>query len=164
MPLDQLLDFANHNKLLAAIAIAGPFVLLWVLIHTVGKTMRARAFEESRREIAAYVAEGTIPPEQAASLLALGTPDQSEKAGDAGKRLAELVAWYQVSSKDAAKLVAQRSEVDEPAFAEMVDLVANGMGAEEAIKLVRARKSGPAPFAGMVVSFGIGKDAKAQKA
>ncbi len=162
--LQQLLDFAKHNEFLAILAIAGPLLLLWVLIHTVGKTLRARAFEESRREIAAYVAEGTIPPEQAASLLALGAPDQPEKAGDAGKRLAELVAWYQVSSKDAAKLVAQRSEVDEPAFAEMVDLVANGMGAEEAIKLVRARKSGPAHAGGMVFSFGIGQDAKAHKA
>lgn len=52
------------------------FVVLIVLIVTVGrtitKTTTVRHREQSRREIAAYVAEGSISPDDAVKMLAAG--------------------------------------------------------------------------------------------
>ncbi len=48
---------------IAVIAIVGGYI---------SRTVRARAFEASRREISAYVAEGSISAEDAAKLLAVG--------------------------------------------------------------------------------------------
>jgi hypothetical protein len=64
--------------LLFAMLLAGT-VTLWVLIDHFNQRVRsraeveqARAIEESRREIAAYVAEGSISAEDAAKILAAG--------------------------------------------------------------------------------------------
>lgn len=43
-----------------------------IITDAIRKTLETRAREESRREIAAYVAEGTISPDDAAKLLAAG--------------------------------------------------------------------------------------------
>jgi len=43
-----------------------------IIADAIRKTLETRAREESRREIAAYVAEGTISPDDAAKLLAAG--------------------------------------------------------------------------------------------
>ena len=52
----------------------GGFVVAIVAIiaEAFRKTAQTKAREESRREIAAYVAEGTISPDDAAKLLASG--------------------------------------------------------------------------------------------
>jgi hypothetical protein len=42
----------------------------------VGSIMKHRQFEKSRREIAAYIAEGAMSPEEGERLLALRTRDQ----------------------------------------------------------------------------------------
>ena len=47
------------------------------------RSAQTRAREESRREIAAYVAEGTISPDDAAKLLAAG--------GSIGDRIKEKI-------------------------------------------------------------------------
>jgi hypothetical protein len=53
----------------------GGFVVAIVAIiaEAFRKTTQIKAREESRREIAAYVAEGTISPDDAAKLLAAGS-------------------------------------------------------------------------------------------
>jgi hypothetical protein len=43
-----------------------------IIAEAIRKTAQTKAREESRREIAAYVAEGTISPDDAARLLAAG--------------------------------------------------------------------------------------------
>ena len=43
-----------------------------IVTEAIRKTLQTKAREESRREIAAYVAEGTISPDDAAKLLAAG--------------------------------------------------------------------------------------------
>ena len=43
-----------------------------ILAEAIRKTKQTKAREETRREIAAYVAEGTISPDDAAKLLAAG--------------------------------------------------------------------------------------------
>lgn len=48
----------------------------WLLLHFGYKTVRTITRERTRREIAAYIAEGTMTPEQGERLL---------KAGESGK-------------------------------------------------------------------------------
>lgn len=43
-----------------------------IIAEAIRKTAQTKAREESRREIAAYVAEGSIAPDDAAKLLAAG--------------------------------------------------------------------------------------------
>lgn len=47
-------------------------LIVGIIVDAVQKIMRTRAREESRREIAAYVAEGSISPDDAAKLLSAG--------------------------------------------------------------------------------------------
>lgn len=58
----------------ATIAVVGAFALpiIAIVLSTVRKTVETKAREESRREIAAYVAEGSISPDDAAKLIAAG--------------------------------------------------------------------------------------------
>lgn len=64
----------DKDAMVGAIAVGGSMMIAMVAIvmGTVRKTMTARAREESRREIAAYVAEGSISADDAAKLLAAG--------------------------------------------------------------------------------------------
>lgn len=64
---------------LLAIAIGGAAVTLWAFVEHLDVRVKARAKlrqtearEETRREIAAYVAEGSISPDDAAKLMAAG--------------------------------------------------------------------------------------------
>jgi len=54
------------------VAILAEYMMLRT--KTRAKTEQALALEESRREIAAYVAEGSMSPEDAEKLLAAGVP------------------------------------------------------------------------------------------
>jgi hypothetical protein len=47
-------------------------VIILVLINTVGSVIRSAARERTRREIAAYIAEGTMTPEQGERLMRSG--------------------------------------------------------------------------------------------
>lgn len=46
--------------------------LFWIVFGTVRDIVRSRAQEQSRREIAAYVAEGSMSPDDAERLLQAG--------------------------------------------------------------------------------------------
>ncbi|MCW5764628.1 MAG: hypothetical protein KIT68_01465 [Phycisphaeraceae bacterium] len=50
------------------------FVALWTLVSGVQKIITVQARERSRREIAAYIAEGSMTPEQGERLMKAGTP------------------------------------------------------------------------------------------
>lgn len=45
---------------------------IWVLIGSIGKTVRHGSKERTRREIAAYIAEGSMTPEQGERLMRAG--------------------------------------------------------------------------------------------
>lgn len=47
-------------------------VVLVILIRTAGGVLRSSARERSRREIAAYIAEGSMTPEQGERLMKAG--------------------------------------------------------------------------------------------
>lgn len=135
--------FISEHTWISIIVIVGSFIVVLTTIEQVSKCVRKRSFEQSRREIAAYVAEGTISPDQAATLLTVSGP--VSKAQNAGRKLAQALAWDQVEKADARKLVEARAGADDEMWREMVDLVMDGMSADDAIKLVKSgSKSGPA--------------------
>jgi hypothetical protein len=45
------------------------FFGFWVLMHYASKTLRTMTRERTRREVAAYIAEGSLTPEQGERLL-----------------------------------------------------------------------------------------------
>lgn len=47
-------------------------IVFLVLIRTVGSVLRSNAREKTRREIAAYIAEGSMSPEQGERLMKAG--------------------------------------------------------------------------------------------
>lgn len=64
-----------HPSMVTTLTIIGGmvFAIISIIGSYVTKIVRSRAFEASRREIAAFVAEGTISADDAAKLLAAGT-------------------------------------------------------------------------------------------
>ncbi len=69
-------DLLREENFLAIVAISmgcltGMVAIVGCLI---GGVMRTRAREATKRELAAYVAEGTLDPDQAVALINAGTP------------------------------------------------------------------------------------------
>jgi len=64
----------SPEELLPIIAVTGGLAIaaLAIISRLIRTTSQRRHFEESRREIAAYVAEGSITPEDAQKLLKTG--------------------------------------------------------------------------------------------
>lgn len=86
--LNQLLD---HDQLLPLVAIVGGLsvAIIWILSATWHAIVTARGREATRREIAAYVAEGTMDPRVAIALL----QDENTEA----KTVAEMLAAADVT-------------------------------------------------------------------
>jgi hypothetical protein len=63
------------GMIIGALAVGGSMLIaiVGIIAGTVRKMTQTKAREESRREIAAYVAEGTISPDDAAKLLNAGS-------------------------------------------------------------------------------------------
>ena len=74
---------SSNDSLVMAIFFGGGIVVAVVAIVTeaIRKVFQTKAREESRREIAAYVAEGSISPDDAAKLLAAGGSLKDQIAG-----------------------------------------------------------------------------------
>lgn len=62
------------GSLVAVIAVSGGMLiaLVSVIASAVSRTSQAKAREQTKREVAAYVAEGSMSPEQAQQILASG--------------------------------------------------------------------------------------------
>ena len=75
------------DNIIPIIAIGGSMLLAFVgiLAGTVRRIVLGRSVEQSRREIAAYVAEGTVSPEDAVKLLAAGK-SFSDRFGCCGRK------------------------------------------------------------------------------
>lgn len=65
---------AMHGEEVGAMAVCGAalVVALGIVMGTVRRTAETRQREQSRREIAAYVAEGAMSPEEGERLLNAG--------------------------------------------------------------------------------------------
>lgn len=57
--------------------VGGVVAVVAIIFTTVSRMVRATAREKSRREIAAYIAEGSMTPEQGERLMAAGTRKES---------------------------------------------------------------------------------------
>lgn len=73
-------------------------VVAWVLIYNLRKAYETRQRERTRRDVAAYVGEGTIRPQDAALLLNTG-----ENQTDA--IIADAVAWGTINPEKAESLI-----------------------------------------------------------
>ena len=64
----------ESGALIALIVVGGGMViaLVSVIAGAINRNTKTREYEQSRREIAAYVAEGTISPDDAAKMLSAG--------------------------------------------------------------------------------------------
>lgn len=65
-----------NSHLPTILAIGGVFVAIKV-VNTVGSVLKSNARERSRREIAAYIAEGSMTPEHGERLLKAGDKPES---------------------------------------------------------------------------------------
>lgn len=71
MVSQELMNRLLDSEVLVPVLIAGG-VVLTVAIKTIGSTIRSSARERTRREIAAYIAEGSLSPEQGERLMRAG--------------------------------------------------------------------------------------------
>ncbi|MEQ8769242.1 MAG: hypothetical protein RIB60_01905 [Phycisphaerales bacterium] len=69
------MDFGHGNEnLIPIIAVAGGLLvaIVAIVMGTIASTKKTRQREETRREVAAYVAEGSMTPDDAERLLNAG--------------------------------------------------------------------------------------------
>lgn len=64
-------DFINNEDVFIPTMIAAA-VMVGVVAGTIGKTIRGMARERTKRDIAAYIAEGSMTPEQGERLMKAG--------------------------------------------------------------------------------------------
>jgi len=72
--------------------------IVWVLVSNLRQFSQTRQRERTRREIAAYVAEGSISPADARTMMGA---DETEFE----KKIADAVSWGMLSSKKAEQLL-----------------------------------------------------------
>lgn len=70
--MDQLLETVADNWFWT---IGGLIAIVWIAFATVESIVTKSARERSRREIAAYVAEGSMTPDQGERLINAGPKD-----------------------------------------------------------------------------------------
>lgn len=63
------MTLAGDVESVVAIAICGGVFIVWIIASQISGMAKRAAFEKSRREIAAYVAEGSMSPEDGERLL-----------------------------------------------------------------------------------------------
>lgn len=88
---------SDEDKIIILLAL----VTAGVLVYTIGsvrKVLETRYREQTRREVAAYVAEGTIKPEDAARLL-------EAPSDDVRRKIADGVAWGTIKPEKAESLL-----------------------------------------------------------
>jgi hypothetical protein len=68
----MLADIADDVVPIVAVGGGLVFGLCWLVAHYMHETVKAKHREQSRREIAAYIAEGSMTPEQGERLMAAG--------------------------------------------------------------------------------------------
>lgn len=67
--MDELLATASENWFWS---VMGVIAVIWVIAATIESIVKTSSRERSRREIAAYIAAGTMTPEQGERLLSAG--------------------------------------------------------------------------------------------
>ena len=94
--LPLMLAVDEESLIVVTLLVGG--AVIWIVTSNVRRYLEVRAKERTRREVAAYVAEGTIQPADARSLLE--TQDK-----DCEKAIADAVAWGCVNPEKAERLI-----------------------------------------------------------
>ncbi len=63
---------ADEDRLI--LVVGGAIAIIWIVVGTVGKVFTNVSRERTKREIAAYIAEGSISPEQGERLVKADRP------------------------------------------------------------------------------------------
>lgn len=81
LALQQLSTLANGGEDIATIAVCGglAIAIISIIMGTVKSTTRTKEREQSRREIAAYIAEGSMTPEDGRKLMDAGGRKSSDE-------------------------------------------------------------------------------------
>jgi hypothetical protein len=71
---DDVTHIINRGELIPLVAIAGGLLvaIVGIIFGSMKSIYIARAREETKRELAAYVAEGTLDPEKAVAIINAG--------------------------------------------------------------------------------------------
>ena len=75
--MDQILELLDDHMYVVVVSLIGLILLARSLISAVTSIFTTSAREKSRREIAAYIAEGSITPEQGERLIRADVSSQS---------------------------------------------------------------------------------------
>jgi hypothetical protein len=66
----------------AAMGIGGVIAVTWIIMATIDSTVKAREKEATRRELAAYVAEGSMSAQDAANIMNAGRSARAVASAD----------------------------------------------------------------------------------
>ena len=91
---------AGELKFVIISAVGVVALLCWAFVASIKRVAK----ERTRRELFAYVAEGSITPEQAKNLLEVESAEQIQKA------VTDAVSWGVISAKDAESLIRGNAE------------------------------------------------------
>ena len=95
LPLIPVLaEIGEGEAFMALLALIG----LWVIVSNLRKMYQTRQQEKTRREIAAYVAEGSISATDGRQMM--GTQETELE-----KKLTDAVSWGMISAKKAETLI-----------------------------------------------------------
>ena len=75
----NILTLAGGEEVLGIVTIGGGMsvAVFAIVVSAIKSTLKTRQLEQSRREIAAYIAEGSMTPEQGERLMAAGAKKDS---------------------------------------------------------------------------------------
>ena len=91
-------DLNNIEPKVLFIAGGAVVVTVWIIATKLAEVFKTRAQEQTKREIAAYVAEGSMTPDDAARLM-------NKPSSDFEKKVADAVAWGTIKPEKAAELI-----------------------------------------------------------
>ena len=97
--LSRTLAFLPESTGLSVVMVVASFFTIWIVLATVDSMFKAHQRERTAREIAAYVAEGSISAADAGHLL------ESQQRAKLRDRLADLVAEEWIDVETASKIM-----------------------------------------------------------
>jgi hypothetical protein len=74
---EAVLNFASKNEEVIVMGVLGIVAVFWIAVASLIELVKHVTRERTRREIAAYIAEGSMTPDQGERLLAAGNPDEA---------------------------------------------------------------------------------------
>lgn len=70
--MEALFEFASKNEEIIIMGIIGIVAIFWIGVATIFELVKNVMREKTKREIAAYIAEGSMTPDQGERILAAG--------------------------------------------------------------------------------------------